>query len=76
MGVQNVEQVVRNILALGGGNFRRSDIETAIQLERIAVHDFAAEGTRNMHSESAFPGAGGADNGYERRVGGHVQFQL
>jgi hypothetical protein len=52
--------------ALGGGQFGRANIESAINLDRIAIDNFAAELLGNIEGQLAFAGRSGAENDKER----------
>ncbi len=43
VGIDDVQHVMRNPAPLGFRQLGRADVEVAVDLERIAVHDFAAE---------------------------------
>src|SRR5215475_14543390 len=60
-----VDHVVPDFAALGGRNFGSSNIETIENLERIAVHHFAAEGFGEVQSQRAFAGSGGSGDYYQ-----------
>ncbi len=55
--------MVRNIEAFGGRSLGRTDVEATIDLEGVAVDDFAVELPGEEEGEGAFPGGGGAEDG-------------
>ena len=66
LGIQHVEHVVRNRETFGERWFGGADIETPIQLERIAIDDFPAESLGYSQGEGALSCPGWADNGKDR----------
>jgi hypothetical protein len=60
--IEDVYHVMADTGALGLGNFGGADGESAVELERIAIDDFAVELGGEAHRERAFPGSGGPDD--------------
>ena len=58
LGPCDIKKVVRNAAPFGFGQFCRSNIEAAIDLNRIAVHNFAPELSGNLQREGGLSGAG------------------
>ncbi len=65
--VQRVDQEMRDAAPLRFRGLGRSNVETAVHLDGIAVDDFAGETGRDAERQSAFARPGGADDGHERR---------
>jgi tetratricopeptide (TPR) repeat protein len=65
-GVEDVDKVMGDAGAFGGGQFGGADVQPAVELERIAVDDFAAEGRGEAESEGGFAGGGGPEYGNQR----------
>ena len=57
--IEHVYHVMADTGALRLGNFGSADGESAIELERIAVDDFAIEAGGEAHRERAFSRSGG-----------------
>jgi hypothetical protein len=49
---------VRYAAAIGGGRFRRADIEATIELESIAIDDFTRKGCGDVQSQLALTRCG------------------
>ncbi len=62
VGLQEVEEVVGDTLAFARGDFGGADIQALIELQRIAVNDFALEGMGEMNGEVTFAGSRWTDN--------------
>lgn len=67
--VEDVDQMVRDALALGETGLRGADVEASIRLERVGVDDLAVEGFGERHPERALAGRGRAQDDQE---GGHT----
>ncbi len=59
-GLKYVDHVVGNPVAFGCRKFRRADVESPIELERVAVDDFSLKTPGYVKGESALAGAGRA----------------
>src|ERR1035437_2755100 len=71
VGVDDVDQMVRDALARGLWKFGGADIEMTVYLEGVAAHDFAAERFGESDAQAAFPRAcraGHRNQGQFRRV--------
>jgi len=69
VGVNDIEKVVRNAAAFRGRKFSRSDIEVAIDLQRVAINNFAAEGVSYFERECAFSRSCWPGDRNQRRLG-------
>lgn|GEM_PF-74765 len=67
IGVSHVKQIVRHRLSFRQSRFSRANVHSAIDLQRVAVDDFALKFLRQVESEGGFTARGGADQNYERR---------
>jgi hypothetical protein len=57
--IQDIDQMMRNITALGEGQLGSADIEVAIDLQRVAIDDFSVELLGNEERQIALSGPGG-----------------
>src|SRR5882762_11529310 len=64
---KNIHQVMRNTAAFGGTGFCGANIKAAIELRRIADHNFPAEPLRELHAERRLSRSRGANNNNERQ---------
>ena len=58
---------MRNPRAFADGQFGGADIQAPVELQRVAVHDFAAEFEGQLDRKVTFAGAGGADQTNQRK---------
>ena len=56
-----------NARAFADGQFGGADIQAAVELQRVAVHHFAAEFEGQLDRKVALAGAGGADQTNQRK---------
>src|SRR4030095_11978708 len=70
-GIENVEQVMRDLLPLAKGWLGRADVKSAIELRGIAGDNFAAELLRQQNDKRARTRGGGSDDHCERRKRRH-----
>jgi hypothetical protein len=78
VGSQNVDQVMGNTTTFALRCFCSTDVEVAVDLQRIAVDDFAVKLSCNFESQIAFPRAGGSGHCNQREfrrvcLGGRLQ---
>jgi tetratricopeptide (TPR) repeat protein len=71
VGVTNIKEVVRRVLAFGGGELGGANVEPTEDLEGVGVDDFSVETAGEGEGQIAFAGAGGADDSKEGGEGGH-----
>src|SRR6266436_3241025 len=64
---KNVDQMVRNAAAFGEAGLGRANIKAAIELRRIARHNFPAEPLREAHAERRLSRCRRTNNGNERQ---------
>src|ERR1017187_6906337 len=69
VGIEDVDQVVRDAAAFRERQFRRADVEIPVDLEGIAVDDFAPELFRHEKCEIALSGARGTGHRNQRAFG-------
>lgn len=60
--LQDVEQMMRDAVAFGGRGFGRADVETAVELERVAVHQLARVELGQVNGEIGLTGSRGASD--------------
>jgi len=72
VGLDEVDEVMRDLLLTSRGDLRGADVEVAIDLGRIADEDFAVEAAGEFDGERGFAGGGGAEDDDEARVRGGV----
>ncbi len=60
--IEDVDQMVRDALALGATGLRGADVEAPIRLERVGIDDFAVERLGERHPERALAGRGRAQD--------------
>ena len=60
--VHNIDQMMRNALGFGGSNFCGTDVHTPIELHGIGVNAFTPQFFGERNGQSAFSGAGGAND--------------
>jgi hypothetical protein len=70
--VEHVQQVVRYPAALRFRRFGGADVESAVELEGIAIDDFAGEFLANAQCESAFARPGWTGDDQEGVLGGGI----
>ncbi len=63
---KHVDQMMWNAAPFGIGGLCGADVKAAIQLRRIACHNFPAKAFRELHSERRLPRCRRTDNGNER----------
>ena len=68
VGFEDVEQMVGYAPTSGSGKLGRADVETAIELERVAIDDFTAELFSDGQGKIALPGSRWTHDGYGRGV--------
>ena len=66
-GPKNVDQMVRNAAPFGRSGFCGANIKTAIELRRIAGHNFPAELLRDLHAERRLSRCRRTNDGHERQ---------
>lgn len=71
VSVTDIEEVMRWVLAFGGGKFGGADVEAAKHLEGVGVDDLPMETAGESDSQGAFAGAGGTDDREEWSEDGH-----
>jgi len=78
VGLDEVDEMMRNFLLVARENFRGADVEVAIDLRRIADEDFAFEALGEFDGERGFAGGGGAEDDDEARGrgGGHFSARV
>ncbi len=62
VGLDEVDEVMRDVLLKAGRDFRGADVEVAIDLSGIADEDFAIEALGEFDGERGFAGGGGAED--------------
>src|SRR5579871_3362344 len=67
MGIDDIDQVMRNTTARLDGKFSGANIEMTIDLKRIAIDDFSNERFRQFQCKAALAGAGGPDQRNQRQ---------
>ena len=67
VGIDDVEKMVRHASTSLEGQLRGPDVETSVDLERIAADHFAAVALTELDGELALARARRADDGDERR---------
>jgi hypothetical protein len=65
IGVQNIDQMVRNQTPLVHGGFGGSDVETPVNLHRVRADDLATEFQRQGQREGRLPCCRGPDDGHQ-----------
>ena len=60
VGLDEVDEVMRDVLLIAGRDFCGADVEVAIDLRGIADEDFAVEALSEFDGERGFAGGGGA----------------
>ena len=65
VGIDEVEEVVRDEGAVGGGGLGGADLHAAVHADGVAGEDFAREALGEAEGEVGFAGGGGADDGDE-----------
>ena len=53
---------MRYAATLFDGDLRRSDLNVAVNLDRVTIHDLAAEAQSQLDSQFALPGSSGAND--------------
>ena len=66
---KHVEQMMGHAMPVAGRSFRGPDVEAPIQLEGIAVDNFAAKVLCQTQRESTLAGARGSNDGREKHLG-------
>ena len=66
IGVSRVKEIVRHNLSFGKAGFGCANIHAAIDLERVAIDDFAGEAACEMESQGGFS-AGCRPDDYQQR---------
>ena len=61
-------QVVRDAAAGLEGEFGRAEVEMAVDLQGIAIHDFPAEFRGNLQCQVAFTRTGRTEDGNQRKL--------
>jgi len=74
VGLDEVDEVMRDALPFAPRDLRGADVEVAIDLRRIADEDFAVEALGEFDGERGFAGGGGAEDDDEARGRGGVHF--
>src|SRR5437016_7056952 len=64
---EDIHQVMRNATAFGGRGFCSANIKPAIELRRIAGHNFSAEPLRDSHAERRLSRCRSTNNNNERQ---------
>ena len=72
-GIEQIDQMVRDVLLLGGRNFAGADVEMTVELRGIADENFAVEFLGELEAQRGFAGGGGAENYDQRREAGHPE---
>jgi len=72
VGLDEVDEVMRDAVLLARRDLRGADVEVAIDLGRIADEDFAVEALGEFDAERGFAGGGGAEDDDEARWRGGV----
>lgn len=67
VGLQEVEQVVRNAAAFGDGQLGRADVEAPVELQRIKIYDFATEIQGQLDGKVALSGPGRAHQANKKK---------
>ena len=68
VGIQDVDEVVRNAAPLVGRQLGGSDIEVPVDLQRVAVDHFAVERFGNGQRQAALSGSRGAGHCNQRAL--------
>ena len=68
VGIENVDQVMWNAPPFFGRHFGSTDVEVAVDLQRIAIEDFAVELLRDFECQIALSRAGRAHHRNQREV--------
>jgi hypothetical protein len=67
VGLDEVNEVMRDVLLVARQHFSGADVEVAIDLRGIADEDFAVEALGKFDGEGGFAGGGGAEDDDEAR---------